>query len=561
MNPSDPSARTRRRRLLGHFALCIYAAWLVAGVFPISPAEGDEQGVINGATAMARGEKAYLRLAYSPEIQPGAYVLLSTASRWSGLPVQDLFAAGTVAGAALFALLAAWLLARVLAIPISVALTALLLCQEISASAYYMNTTALGMWLVFAALCLACRTPDRHTCAAMVVAIAVAGWIRIDCLLATPALPVLLYLAGRDLRTTLKVGGVIACGSLALVALLYRASGVTPASIMSIYSGRGAVEGWWPTVRALPLLLSPLICVLLAAGSILLIVRREWRLLILIAAGVGATLPVYGTSLASTKYFYHLVPFFLLAALYAGKVVWRRVTAAPVWTDRKLRVAFASAVGLLALADQAAGLLTSAPEFRRYTPSPALASLATLPGPRRPARLVIGPGEIIPTTDGFRLRTGALFAPWIWRREKTAMLAQLRQFTSLLCASPRTTVYFSGWLPYQMVIRMLRAEGFAFKTGKLAPTTMPYVGDWNDGRHCVHIDYLAYRTSPFFHPDYRPENLTGEHTYFVGDLSGLQPITELADQRDWVPLWPEHLYRFVTFFGRAGPVPASVPSG
>ena len=32
----------------------------------------------------------------------------------------------------------------------------------------------------------------------------------------------------------------------------------------------------------------------------------------------GATLPVYVTSLASTKYFYHLVPFFLLAACYAG---------------------------------------------------------------------------------------------------------------------------------------------------------------------------------------------------------------------------------------------------
>jgi hypothetical protein len=557
MTPSASSPPTGRWRLLGGIALCVYAAWLVVGVFPISPLEGDEQGVINGATAMARGETAYLDLAYSPEIQPGSYVLLSTASRWSGLPVEDLFAVGTVAGAILFALLAACLLARVLAVPVLVALGALLWCQEISASAYYMNTTALGMWLVFAALCLAGRAPDWRTSTAMAVCIALAGWIRIDCLLPTPALPVLLYAAGRDWRTTLKATVAVAAGSLVLVGILYRASGVTPADILATYSGRGAVEGWWPTIRSMPLLLSPLICALLVAGGVLLVARREWLLLVLIGAGIGVTLPVYGTSLASTKYFYHLVPFFVLAALYAAKVALRRVRQAPGWAGRRVRLALAAGVVLLGLADQSVGLLTSSPEFRRYDPSPTLATLATIHGPRRPARVVIGPGEIIPTTDGFRLRTGALFAPWIWHREKSAMLAQLRQFAGLLRTAPRTTVYFSGWLPYQMVVRVLRAGGFDFKTGTLAPTTMPYVGDWDDGRHRVRIDYLAYRTSTFFRPGYHPGNPTGEHTYFVGDLSGVQPITELADRRDWVPLWPQHLYRFVTFFRRGGPAPSS----
>jgi hypothetical protein len=537
-------------RWLAVVLLGAYAAWLAVGIFPISPLEGDEQGVINGATAMAKGEIAYLDLAYLPEVQPGAYILLSIMSRWSGLPVEAIFAFGTVAGAVLFALLAARLLARVLAIPFLMALVGLLWCQEISAAAYYMNTTSLGMWLTFAALVLACRPPDWRTCAIMIVCIAFAGWIRIDCLLPTPAIPVLLFAVKRDLWTTFKVTAVVAGGSLVLVWALYGASGVTPRDIAGIYAVRGAIEGWWPTLRSMPLLLSPLLCVLLVTGFVLLIMRREWLLLVLAVAGTGATLPVYGTSLASTKYFYHLVPFFLLAACYAGKVILRRVTEAAAWADRRVRFGLIAGVALLALADQSVGLLTSSPEFRRYDPAPTLATLVTFHGPRRIARLVFGPGEFIPTTDGFRLRTGALFAPWVWRREKIAMLAQLRQFAVILRTAPETTVYFSGWLPYQLVVRVLRNAGCAFKTGTLAATTMPYVGVW-EGNGCrVHLDYLAYQASEFFQPGYHPGNPTGEQTFFVGDLSGIQPITELADQRHWVPLWPEHLYRFVTFFQR-----------
>lgn|GEM_PF-1395866 len=550
MTSSNSRALIGPWRLLGLVLLGVYAAWLAVGIFPISPVEGDEQGVINGAAAMARGEVAYLDMAYLPEVQPGAYILLSTLSRWSGLPVEAIFAFGTVAGAVLFTLLAARLLARVMGIPFLIALGGLLWCQEISAATYYMNTTSLGMWLTFAALWLACRPADWRTCTGMVVCIAFAGWIRIDCLLPTPAVPVLMFAASRDLRATIKATAAVAGGSLVLTWMLYGASGVTPADLLSIYSGRGAIEGWWPTLRSMPLLLSPLLCVLLVTGCVLFVIRREWLLLVLAAAGTGATLPIYGTSLASTKYFYHLVPFFLLAALYTGKVVLGSVTKAPAWADRRVRLGLAGGVALLALADQSVGLLTSSPEFRRYNPAPTLATLVTFHGPRRMARLVIGPGEIIPTTDGFRLRTGALFAPWVWRREKIAMLAQLRQFAVILRAAPQTTVYFSGWLPYQMVVRVLRAEGWVFKTGSLAPTTMPYVGVW-EGNGChVHLDYLAYQTSEFFRPGFHPENPTGEQTFFVGDLSGIQPITELSDQRHWVPLWPEHLYRFVTFFQR-----------
>jgi len=42
----------------------VWLAWLLVGIFPITPLEGDEQGVIQGATAMANGDA--LAAAVSP---------------------------------------------------------------------------------------------------------------------------------------------------------------------------------------------------------------------------------------------------------------------------------------------------------------------------------------------------------------------------------------------------------------------------------------------------------------------------------------------------------------
>jgi hypothetical protein len=542
-----------RWRFIGPWLVAAYAAWLLLGVFPISPVEGDEQGVINGATAMARGEVAYLDLAYLPVIQLGAYAILATGNRWTGLSVETLFALTTVGGAALLAGIAARVLAQVLRIPFWAALGALLWSQEISAASFYLNTTAMGMWLAFLALWLACRPPTWRTCAGMVVCLAFAGWIRIDCLLVAPAIPVLLFGMQRDARAAIGATAVVAAGALALAWGLYAASGLTWTDLASTYSGRGAIEGWWPTLRSLPLLLSPVLCVLIAAGLAMLLWRREWWLLALVVAGCAATLPIYGTSLASTKYFYHLVPFLLVPAIRTLEMILTKLAT----TDRPWRLAGSIALVLVAAGDQLLALQTSTPEFRRYVPEPVVARLATLHGRSRPMTLVVGAGEPIPTADGFRLRGGAFFAPLLWHREKIAMLAQLAEFSARLHRTPAATVYYSGWLPYQMIVRMLRAEGYEFKGRTLVANTMPYTGDWSAANRAVRIDYLAYRGSEYFDPTRHPANPTGENTFFIGDLSGEQPITELADGGNWQPLWPEHRWRFVTFHQRHIPAQKS----
>jgi hypothetical protein len=526
--------------------LGLWIAWLAVGVFPVAPLEGDEQGVISGATALARGETDYLDLAYLPAIQPGSYALLAAASRWTGLGVEGLFAFGTVAGAVLFAGLAARLLATTLKLPVWLTLASLLACQEVSAAAYYMNTTALGLWLTFLSLLLATRTPTWRTVTAMSLCLAVAGWIRIDCLLPAPAIPVLVWLNTRTLRTSAAVTMLVAGASLVLVFALYGSCGLGWQDLFGTYATRGAIDGWGPTLRALPNILSPVICALFAFGFITLVIRREWALLALIVGGCAATLPIYGTSLASTKYFYHLIPFFLIAALSAVQFITDLVKRATL----PVKITAATACALIFVADQAVALQTSSAQFRRYTPEPNLAVLANLPRAQRPWRIVIGPGEMIPTADGFRLRGGSLFAPWVWHREKVALLDQLDRFTELLNAAPDATVYYSGWLPYQIVTRVLRSGDFHYTTRLLATNSMPYAGEWRHAARRVRTEYLAYRTSPYFDPRLHPSHRAHESVFFIGDLNAFEPVTELADGGQWQLIWPEHSHRFATFLRR-----------
>ena len=64
-------------RRVGLVVCILWLAWLLVGIFPITPLEGDEQGVIHGATSLASGDARYWNLRYLYEIQPGSYVVIN----------------------------------------------------------------------------------------------------------------------------------------------------------------------------------------------------------------------------------------------------------------------------------------------------------------------------------------------------------------------------------------------------------------------------------------------------------------------------------------------------
>jgi hypothetical protein len=398
-----------------------------------------------------------------------------------------------------------------------------------------MNTTALGAALALGAigLALAPLTPRRAAIAAALLA--VAGWLRIDCVLISPALPALVWLRTRAWGATCRETAPVALGAIALMTAGYFANDVNPMDIAAIYSVRGAKEGWARTFVMLPVVTSYLLTALMLAGTVLALRSRLWTLLLFAGAGMVLSFAVYGDSLASNKYLYLATPFFILLAVHGAVELRSRARGWP----RAGRVALFAGAGAVLALDTLVGVLSSEDRFRSFQPRPTLAPLAAIPRRGRPVRLTLGTGELLKTSDGFRLRTGTLFAPFAWRLAKLEMRTRLTTLTEIITRSSDCTIFHSGWLPYQIAVRQLLAAGFEFAGAPHQPQPFPFNGRWTRAGQSVELAYLAYTDSEYFDPNAKPSTRTGAATYFIGDENAFHEITPLAGSAHWqlVPGW------------------------
>jgi len=511
--------------------ICLsWLAWLLPASLPITPLEGDEVGVIHGAAALASGDTHYRDLRYLYEIQPGSYVLISELARLTHASTEVAFAWLTVGGAMLFAATAGCLVQRLLRTPWPLVAVTFLLSQEIWAGAYYLNTTAVGGWLAMLALLVALPPANAMRALGVAVLLAVAGWIRIDCLLVSP---VIVALSWRRHRAWLPVAREvipIAALSLGLLAGLYAASHVHFREILASYEERGGYEGWAHTAAMYCVVTSALVGALSIIGVLLMAWRRDWVLLLVWISGVTLSFAIYGRSLASNKYLYLAAPFFILAAVFAGQEILARWSS---WS-RCWRYAIGGLLAGLLLFDTVLGVLTSSPVYRLYEPGPTLAALGKTTVGGRTLELTIGGGELIATTDGYRMRGGTLFAPLAWTRDKTDLIRTLQRFSSVaLQQCGESSVFVGDWLGYQLALRELRLVGFEFISPHFPDQAYSYAGIWQKAGQRVHLGYLPYGKSAYFDPHRIPPNLTGQDTYFLGALGDHGPLVELNDGMHW----------------------------
>lgn len=511
-------------------AVCgVWFTWLLVGIFPITPLEGDELGVIHGATTLAKGDARYWDLRYLYEIQPGSYVAISWLARLTDWSTEDAFAVLSVGGALLFAAGTALLIRRLLNAPWVLVAVAVLLSQEIWAGAYYLNTTAVGGWLAMLALLLALQPLNLPRGLALAVLLGVAGWIRIDCLLISPAVAALSWRRHRALRPFCREIVPTALLAMALLTLLYFASDVTPMDVFSAYRDRGSNQAWGPTIRMYCVVTSGLVGVLSLFGLAQLGLRRQWALQLVWLGGAGLSLAIYGRSLASNKYLYLATPFFILAAVFAAQDLARRWPRWPrVWRFATITLGVA-----LLLLDTVAGVLTSSPAFRLFEPRPRLATLARVPVGARGIEFTLGAGELLATMDGYRMRGGTLFAPATWSLDKAELIRRLDGLGLILRAPGDCSLFVGDWLGYQMVLRVLRMEGFDFASQYVSGTGYPYAGVWKLGAKSVHLGFLAYTGSVYHDPRRLTANPTGTNTYFIGTLGDHGPLGELTDGLHW----------------------------
>ena len=528
---ASPTLSLTPRAHLIWVCICLsWLAWLLAGSLPVTPLEGDEVGVIHGATALASGDMHYWDLRYLYEIQPGSYVLISQLARLTHASPEMAFAWLTVGGAVLFATIAGCLVQRLLCTPWPLVAVAFLLSQEVWAGAYYLNTTAMGGWVALLALLVALPPVTRLRAVIVAALLAVAGWIRIDCLMISP---VVVALSWRRHRAWLPVAHEvipIAALSLALLVGLYAASHVHFREVLAAYEERGGYEGWAHTAAMYCVVTSALVGVLSIVGVLLMARRRDWALLFVWIGGVTLSFAVYGRSLASNKYLYLATPFFILAAVFVGRDILARWST---WS-RRCRYAVGGLLGCLLLFDTVLGILTSSPAYRLYEPGPTLGTLARVSIGGRDLELTLGGGELIATTDGYRIRGGTLFAPLAWTRDKADLIRSRRQFSSTaLQQRGDSSVFVGDWLGYQLALRELRLAGFDFNLPHFPNKAYSYAGIWQKAGKRVHLGYLAYGGSVYFDPHRIPSSLTGAETYFLGALGDHGPLVELNDGMHW----------------------------
>jgi len=502
------------------------------GVWPIVPVEGDDQGVIFGIDGTVTASPELLARRYLFEIQPGTYPVLATFVRLTGLSAQNAFAIATVFGAALFALSGAWLLSTALSFPFVFALLAMLACQETIAAACYLNTSALAGGVALLALLPFARGARLPLLLLGGAGLGIAGWLRADVLLASPAALALLALRDGLSTKTVRSTALAAVTALVVFLGLRQASGASFAAAFAAYASIPTNTGTLRTARdAILTLLSPGLLLLAVAGTFSLLAQKSWRLLALVIAGVVPTALAYGHALVSTKYLYCLIPFALVPAL----VLLRSLLA------RRSRAAV-TLFALAATADAVAGIRLLPPDAQFFSPAPHLGSL-TLPVGSRMIQVALGGGDVIPNEDGFRLRTGQLFAAETWRREKLEQRARLAAIRAVLETSADETVYFAGWLPEQLALRELFAAGFR-------PRSAADFTSWHRGAKTVMLRFLGHIGSPFQSagPAATPER--GNHPLLIGSYGGKVPPTELADGRRW-QVASDPSEGFVTLYRRA----------
>ena len=447
---------SRFRQLLPWCIVLLLLGWASYGVWPIVPVEGDEQGVLFGITGLLKNDALLQQMNYTYYLQPGYYQLLAGLVRLGGGTPDFWFGLTTALGALGFALAGARLLQILLDWPLGWTLAAMLWCQEVTAAACYMNTSALAGGVALTAVLLAGR-PQRIAWVGAGLLLALAGWLRLDCLLVAPACLGLAYWREKQWRTAICQTALIAGISLVAVLGLYALSGARLSDAFGVYGQRGFLHtDWLIFAEVFPLLLSPALALAALAGLGLLLLPR-WRTAGLVfVCGVAVSLPVHGTELTTPKYFYAIVPFLLLPALV---LVDELVRKAASWPGRRRRVACAAAMTLV-LADGLLGLRTLAELQRIFRPSPTLVTFIHAPWKGRTMALVLGPGELILNVDAFRLRTGKWFAPACWHREKQRMQADLTMIQTWLANPHDLTLFWSSWLTSQVAARELLAAGF-----------------------------------------------------------------------------------------------------
>lgn len=449
-----------------------------------------------------------------------------------------LFLVASALSAAGFVFLTALLGARVLRVPLKWSLLAALLAQENIASAAYANTSTFGGCAVLAGIVVLDLWPRRslaHLLAAVLIALG--GWCRVDALALAPLAAVILARHDHWL-TAIARTATVAVLSIIVLAVLLAASRVSPRMIWQIFAEKKATQGLLHSFEWLYLLHSATGLSLAAVGIVWATLQKDY---LVISAVIAVFVPLFlidGRSLDTTKYFYYGVPVITWAALWtvahlANEISSQDKNAQPRWRPFALAV-----IGTATVLEFCTALQRVNNPARRFD-SGFDVVLATIPLSKGSLLWGIGPGTAIPTGDGFRMRGGYGFAPWVWHRQKQRVLKQCAVLQRWMSDHTRATIITSTYFAYQVVIAALRAE--SFNPGRtefpdpINPTTTRAA--WQHGSRVFTIILVNHTSARYAEFRQLSRSASDTAVLFVNDMGRSYASTLLsADGERWCSL-------------------------
>jgi hypothetical protein len=514
-------------------------------MFPFSPVEGDEQGVINGIREMVRPSGSDFRFRYDYAIQPGAYRLTMAVHSATGADPGRCYFALSATSAALFAILAAVLCTELAGSGFGMSLVMVLLCQEIQRAGFYANSSTMAGCLALGALLVLVRRPaGLLPASAAGVLFALAGWARLDSLVVAPATLVVLW-RKEPAPTAVAKTALVALVTVVLLFLLFKTSGLGPVEVFGCYSGGVSSfphAGHYATLRGaarLTMWITSLAGMAAAAVGLWQAVRwrRTW-LICLLASVFIPTVCLYALILSSPKYFYYVTPFLALVTAAGLRTLWAPPDGATSGRRSMGRAIVVVLAGAMAL-EYTTGLRTPKSEFTRFTPEPTWARIASLGDADSGWSWVVGPGEIQPHNDGFSLRMGLGFAGLVWHREKLEALGQLQLMRDAIDGNSKVAILTTTYLSYQCAVGYLRQKGFDCRPLEFDPRDgHSHVDVWERGKDTVWLAWINLGEHDVAIFEDYSHRFSGCPVYFFNDLGPFHAKRLLRDPSEWKSLGP-----------------------
>ena len=510
------------KQWIGKALFVIALGYVAIGVFPFAPMESDGNHIANGVTQMLLGESPKNTFSYRYEAQSGTYWMTYWLSKISGMKPLMSFGVLSAISALVFLLSASFSLAQFTKGDFALIGLMLLTFQESWTNAYYPNSNILAAAFLFSGFLMSIRSrkPTSLIFAGLLLGLGV--WMRFDALLIFPALPLLSHHnSWRETGYKSFLIGIWA--GITILAALYL-SDVSLREILlssqrhfqlraATTPGLGIPWLGNSNVKSHLAYFSLFNLALLGLSLIFLLSSHQWKIIGIFGLGV---LPVYLTylgDLTTPKYLLYVTPFFSLLAVKG----WRNILELPF----KARIVWIGLLGLLFVGQYGLGLrlrFQSKPYY--YAADPTFAHLLRTQIPLKSVdelSLVIGAGARISTVDRDRLFSGILYAPLMWRTQKTSLNSALHQLAERIDQSQQIPVYVlvDEDDPLQQVLIFLFDREYRCEQISLRERTVYPCRREGDGHKVVLMDIQENVTR---RPEIFAENLAAanvQHFFFV----------------------------------------------